>query len=87
MGFRYRPGLGLPYERQGEIYFSSRNYRMQSRRTREKIQRLCRECGGEHWEALFQAVTTGEESGAICRRYFISRATLYRMIRSYYRGF
>lgn len=87
MGFRYRPGLGVPYERQGLVYFTSRCYKDQPQRVRKKIDRLCRECGGDHADALRAFVTTDTEMSVICRKFFLSKSTLYRVVRRYYREF
>lgn len=87
MSFRYRPGLGVPYERQGLVYFTSRCYDHQSERMRRKIDRLCQECGGEHEEALREFVTTDAGAAAICRRRFVSKGALYRAVRQYYERF
>lgn len=85
MGFRYRPGLGLSYQRQGLIYFTSRTYAEQPKRAQEKIQRLCRKCGGAYWAALFEFVTTDAGAVSISRRHHVSETTLYRAVREYYR--
>ena len=42
--FRYRPGLGVSYARQGYIYFASLLYRELPERRREKLRQLCRQC-------------------------------------------
>lgn len=87
MNFRYRSGLGLSYERQGFVYFASRTYKEQPKRVRDKIDRLCRECGGEHADALREFVTTDAEAAAVCRKHFMSTRTLYRATRNYFREF
>lgn len=87
MGFRYRPGLGIPYERQGLVYFMSRSYDHQPKRVRDKIDRLCRECGGDHAEALRTYITTDTDYAVVCRRFFVSKSALYRAVRRYYREF
>lgn len=85
MAFRFRPGLGVSYERQGLIYFTSRTYADQPKRVRDRIDRLCRECGGDHADALREFVTTDADCAAVCRRFFVSSCTLYRAVRRYYR--
>lgn len=83
-GFRYRPGIGVPYERQGLIYFVSRTYREQPPRTKGKIERLCRAAAGEHWRALFCYVTTEMGTVEVCQKYHVGEATLCRAMRRYY---
>ena len=87
MSFRFRPRLGVSYERQGLVYFVSRTYTQQPKRVQEKIERLCRDCGGEHWRALFEFVTTDEGAVSIGLRHHVSEGTLYRAVRGYYRAF
>lgn len=85
--FRYRQGMGVPYDRQGLVYFSSRAYKHKSERGREKIEKLCRVCAGEHWCALLEYVTTGESAAAVCRRHFLAERTLARAVKEYYRRY
>lgn len=87
MTFRYKPGLGVPYEQQGWIYFTSRLYGSMPERVRREIESLCHICGGEHWAALMDFVTGDDSATAICRRHYISRSTLYRAVRRYYQRF
>lgn len=85
--FRYNPRLGVPYHRQGYIFFTARTYPDQQKWVREKVLRICRVCGGEHWKALFEFVTTDAAPAAVCAKFFIDRATLFRAVRAYYRKF
>lgn len=85
--FRYRPGLGVSYARQGYIYFASLLYRELPERRREKLRQLCRQTGGAYWEALLEYVTTENSPERICQKHFISRSTLSRAARRYYQAF
>jgi len=85
--FRYNPRLGVPYHRQGYIYFTARTYPDQPKRVRDKIARLCRACGGEHWRALFEYMTKNVSAVEVCSRFFIDKATLNRTVRAFYRRF
>lgn len=87
MGFRYRPGLGIPYDRQGLVYFTSRTYDDQPPRVRRKIDNLCRAAAGEHWRALFDYAVNGDNAVAVSRRHHIGENTLYRAVRRYYQLF
>lgn len=85
MSFRYRPGLGIPYDRQGLIFFTGRDYENQPMRVRRKIENLCRAAAGENWRALLCYVTTDAGTVAVCQRYHMSENSLHRMVRKYYR--
>lgn len=85
MGFRYRPSIRLPYERQGLIYFVSRNYEGQSQRIREKIEQSCKAAAGENWRALFRYVTTDVGMVNVCQEFHVSESTLFRAVQKYYR--
>jgi transposase-like protein len=87
MGFRYWKSLGVSYERQGLAYFTSRTYRDQPKRVRDRIDYLCLECGGKYADALKTYVTTDAGIAAVCRRFFVSENTLRRAARRYYRAF
>ena len=85
--FRFKRGVKVSYTRQGYIYFASRRYRELPEEERKRIRALCEEHGGEHCAALFEFVTTDATATAVTMKYFISRATLYRVVRKYYEGF
>jgi len=85
--FKYKPGIGVSYVRQGSIYFASRSYREQPKKVRRKIDALCRTCAGEHWQALFEFVTTDDTATAICMRHFIGKTTLWRIVKKYYESY
>ncbi len=85
--FRYKRGIRVPYLRQGYIYFTSRLYEELPERDRARIDALCRRHGGRNWMALRDYVTTDVSATEIEMRYFISRSTLYRIVRRYYEGF
>lgn len=85
MGFRFRKGLGISYDKQGLIFFTSRTYDEQNERVRRKIEQLCQAAAGEHWRALLCYVTTNAGTVVVCQRYHISEATLCRAVRRYYR--
>ena len=85
--FRYKRGVKADYDRQGYIYFVSRRYKLLSKREQEKILNLCFRCGGEHYKALFEFVTTDATATQLTMKHFVSRATLYRVVRKYYEQF
>ena len=51
--FRYKKSVPVSYERQGYIYFASRLYRELTEERQHKLLNLCLQCGGEHYQALF----------------------------------
>lgn len=85
--FRYKKSLGVSYNRQGYIYFASRLYRELPEGKRRKLEALCVQCGGEHNRALLDFVTTDAGADLVCDRHYLSRSTLHRMVRRYYREF
>ena len=83
--FRYAAN-GVPYHRQGLIWFTARCYNDQPEQVRALIQSACRQAGGDNAQALFAYVTTGRSMVAIMQDYFIaSDTTMYRMINRWYR--
>ena len=64
--YRYKRGIKCSYDRQGYIYFTSRNYRFLPAEQKEKIRRLCREAGGAQQKALFAFVTSDKSATEVC---------------------
>ena len=85
--FRYKKSVPVSYERQGYIYFASRLYRELTEEQQHKLLNLCLQCGGEHYQALFEFVTTDAGATAVCMKHFLSRSTLERAVRRYYESF
>lgn len=75
------------YNRQGYIYFVSKNYDFLPSDKRVVIKELCRYCGGHYERALFEFVTMDKSAVSICMKHNISSATLYRMTNKYYKLF
>ena len=63
--FRYKKSVPVSYERQGYIYFASRLYRELTEEQQRKLLNLCLQCGGEHYQALFEFVTTDAGDGRV----------------------
>lgn len=87
MSFRYKKGIRVPYNEQGRIYFHCLGYDRLTKREKETIQRKCRQVGGEYAEALLEFVTSEKGYTAICMKYHLSQATLYRLVKKFYEGF
>lgn len=85
--FKYKPGIKVSYERQGYIYFKSRSYNTLDSEEQSVIDKLCREIGGEYSSALFAFVTTDASATKISIDYYLSKATLYRLVKEYYEKF
>lgn len=85
--FRFRKGVKeVPYNRQGYIYFKSLLYKDLPERQRAKIEALCAQAGGPYRAALLEFVTTEQTATAVCMRHHISRSTLERIVRRYYKS-
>ena len=82
--FKKIRSVDLPYNKQGEIYFTCLNYKGQSKQVRDKIDRLCQEIGGAYAPALFMLLTTEMRCMEIAQRYYIDESILYRMRRTFY---
>lgn len=85
--FRPKTSLPLSYERQGYIYFTSKQYKALPKEKRERIDKLCLEAGGEYYKALLEYVTTDTSVTKICLTYHIDDNTLNRILRRYYMKF
>ena len=85
--FRYKKSVPLSYERQGYIYFKSRCYYELPAKEQHRIFKLIQEAGREHYQALFEFVTTDEGATSICMRHYLSQSTLERAVRRYYNLF
>ena len=85
--FRYKKSVPVSYERQRYIYFASRLYRELTEEQQRKLLNLSLQCGGGHYQALFEFVTTDAGATAVCTKHFLSRSTLERAVRRYYESF
>ena len=85
--FRYKKSVPVDYDLQGYIYFTSLRYKRLSQKEKRRIEGLCMEAGGEHYQALLEFVTTKQSAKMVCAKYFISESTLIRAVRRYYRAF
>ena len=85
--FKYKKSIPLSYDRQGYVYFASRQFRELPLAEQSRIRALCREIGREYADALFAFVVQGANATAIETDYFCSKSTLYRLVREYYRRF
>lgn len=85
--FRYKKSVDADYDRQGYIYFTSKNYQNLSAWQQRRLLDLCHEAGGEYHAAVFEFVTTDIGETAVCMRHHISASTLKRAVRRYYEQF
>lgn len=84
MSFRKMKGVKVPYNRQGLIYFTCRDYKRQPGWMQEKIQRLCESAGGEYAPALFELVTRDASVTKIALKYHCDESAIYRVRRKFY---
>ena len=85
--FRFKSGVNADYDRQGYIHFTSRQYKRMSKEDQKKIIELCKDSGGEYCDALLEFVTTEISVTALTLKHYISKATLYRLVKKYYENF
>lgn len=77
--FRKMRGSKLPYMRQGLIYFVCQNFRDMPPEVQQRIVNLCLQCGGQHYQALFEAVTTQRSMLKISMDHYIDESWLYQL--------
>ena len=75
--------VDLPDEVQLYIRATCLSYRWQPQRVRQKIERSCRACGGEHAQALLEMMTTRRPVHAIAAEHYVSERALYDMRRAF----
>ena len=85
--FRFKKSVDVNYDRQGYIYFTSKNYANLSSWQQRRLLDLCHEAGGEYHAAVFEFVTTDIGAAAVCMRHHLSQSTLERAVRRYYERF
>lgn len=84
MSFKRLRGVPLPYERQGQIYFTCRNYTTERKYIRDKIDRLCVSAGGEYAPALKELLLSGRSTREVALRWHVTEETLNRCRRRFY---
>lgn len=84
MGYRKLRGVPLPYEKQGQIYFTCLNFSTAPVYIQRKIERLCESAGGEYASALMELVTTEKTVPQLAQKYYCSPETLARCRKEFY---
>lgn len=85
MNFRKLRGINLPYREQGLIWFTCINYDKQPKEIKQKIRKLCKECGGYHEKALFAMLTRENVTMPwLEQEYHISDEVLYRLRKKFF---
>lgn len=82
--FRFKKSVPVAYDLQGYIYFTSRRYDTLPETEQRRILKLCMEAGDEHYQALYEFVTSDAGATAVCQKHYLSRSTLERIVRKYY---
>ena len=84
MGFKRLRGVPLPEKRQGLIRYTCLCCDSQPGWVQKKINRLCREVGGEYEAALREVMCTTNSITAISLRHYVSERTLYDLRKKFY---
>lgn len=84
MGFKKLRGVKLPEAKQGLIRYTCLNYEEQPLRIQEKIDGLCRECGGPYGAALKEVMCSQRRITSIALSHYVSETALYRMRKEFY---
>lgn len=84
MGFKKLRGIRLPEEKQGLIRYTCLTAEEQPKWIREKIQRLCKQCGGAYSDALSDVMCTKDSITEISMRHSVSPELLYRLRKRFY---
>ena len=76
----------MPYNQQGQIYFTCANFNAQSKETQRKIIDKCELIGGGYAEALFDVMTKAGHISVerIAAEHYVSAPTLYRLRKKFY---
>lgn len=82
--FRFKRAVPVSYNRQGFIYFYSKRFAELTPEEQKIIKTVCHKAGGEHYNAVLEAVTTDHSETAVCMRHNLSESTLKRAVRRYY---
>lgn len=85
--FKYMPSLKQSYERQGEIFFTCRNYRTLAEVDQVRINLICASCAqGDSYKrrAIFSFMTTGASWRECCDKNHISDSTMERLRKRFY---
>lgn len=85
--FKYMPSLKQSYERQGDIFFTCRNFKRLCDVDRGRIKAICAECAkGDAYKrrAIFDFMTSGASWRECCMKYHISDSTLERLRKKFY---
>lgn len=82
--FRFKRSVKATYNQQGFIYFYSKRFAELTPVEQKMIKTVCHKAGGEHYNAVLEAVTTERSATAVCMRHNLSESTLERAVRRYY---
>jgi len=82
--FKKMRGIRLPYTKQGLIYFTCRDYADQPQRVQQKINNLCAEVAGEHYQALRDVVISEKSIQQISLERYVCMTVLYDLRKNFY---
>ena len=85
--FRYHKGMGVSYDRQGQIYFTLRHYSELSPEQQERIaQTAAAVCNGFD-DLVLDYCTSDMDYKAACVKHHAAESVLYRYVARFYRAF
>ncbi len=82
--FKKMRGIRLPYDDQGDIFFTCKLYDKKPLDVQQKINNLCTEVGGEHYQALRDVVITHKSIREIAIERHVCETVLYTLRRRFY---
>lgn len=85
--FRYMGSLPIPEDRQRHIYELCLRYDELPAGIRRRLRENAGRAAREYADALAEVVFFGRPFRETCRKYYLSRATLNRCVRRFYKDF
>lgn len=84
--FKKMKGINVPYNKQGDIYFTCVNFDSKPKKVQNKICYLCNKVAKEHSNALFAMLTEVDRKNvhAISMQHYISERQLYYYRKKFY---
>lgn len=80
--FRYRSSANVPYDRQGLIWFTIRNYAELPDEKKRMVEKTCKAAAGRNWRALLEYMTSEKSAKEVAKEHYIaSETTIHRAMR------
>ena len=84
MGFKRIRSINLPEWKQGELFYRLKGFQEMPSDEKRRVHKLCRQCAGEHADALFEFLTTYKTSVKISVDHYVSQTQLYTYRKRFY---